>query len=184
MMWKECEWSGRGWCVIREFDHKGYGEARFEPATSRPLASSQMSLRWVGSHSCFILWVAYFGGGRCSTTPLVSQNIWRRVEGSLMNYKGFGTKRSWLNGGTITSFARTSCVPTEIRTKPLQNTGLEPYRYANLLDKIIIVIRDNSVDAATGWVAGVRFQAPQRPDRAWVSGCLVLNVYRRLLLLG
>jgi hypothetical protein len=73
------------------------------------------------------------------------------------------------NGDSITVFAwgktpgRTGRFPTEIQNNPLPNTGLERYRCANLLDKIIIiVVRDNSVDAATGWVAGVRFQGGAR----------------------
>jgi hypothetical protein len=49
----------------------------------------------------------------------------------MMNGKGFESKRSWANWGTLLSVVG---VPAEIRTKHLSNMNLECYHYIILFD--------------------------------------------------
>jgi hypothetical protein len=74
--------------------------------------------------------------------------VHKQTVGWFVNRKGFGRKRSWLNWATVSTFVwrdwggtrKTSVwiIWAEIRTKPLQTTSVERYRYAQLLGNIVL----------------------------------------------
>jgi hypothetical protein len=79
----------------------------------------------------------------------------------MMNWKGFGRKRSCRSGRITSAFAwsgserpqttsfRVACVLSEIRTEHLPNTSLERYRYANPLSKANVNV---SYNEEIGWL--------------------------------